>query len=58
MQDRIKESKIFTKINIREGYYKIRMKEGEEWKTAWGSRLGHYEQLVMPFGLINAPASF
>jgi hypothetical protein len=32
MQDRIKGFKIFTKIDIREGYYKIRMKEGEEWK--------------------------
>jgi hypothetical protein len=34
MQDRIKESKIFTKIDIREGYYKIRIKEGKEWKIA------------------------
>jgi hypothetical protein len=33
MQDRIKEFKIFTKIDIREGYYKIRIREGEEWKT-------------------------
>jgi hypothetical protein len=43
MQDRIKESKIFIKINIREGYYKIRIKEGKEWKTVWKLRLGHYE---------------
>jgi hypothetical protein len=34
MQDRIKESKIFTKINIREGYYKIKIKESEKWKIA------------------------
>ena len=33
MQNRIKRSKIFTKIDIREGYYKIRMKEGKKWKT-------------------------
>jgi hypothetical protein len=33
MQDRIKESKIFIKINIREGYYKIKMKENKKWKT-------------------------
>jgi hypothetical protein len=34
MQDRIKGSKIFTKIDIRKGYYKIRIKKNEEWKTA------------------------
>ena len=34
IQDRIKKSKIFTKIDIREKYYKIRIKEGEKWKTA------------------------
>jgi hypothetical protein len=33
MQDRIKGFKIFTKIDIREGYYKIRIKKGKEWKT-------------------------
>jgi hypothetical protein len=43
MQDRIKESKIFLKIDIRERYYKIRMKEDEEWKIAWGLRLRHYK---------------
>jgi hypothetical protein len=34
MQNKIKKSKIFIKINIREGYYKIRIKKSEEWKTA------------------------
>jgi hypothetical protein len=34
MQDRIKGFKIFSKINIREGYYKIRIKESKEWKIA------------------------
>jgi hypothetical protein len=43
MQDRIKGSKIFSKINIRKGYYKIRMKKNKKWKTAWGLRLGHYK---------------
>jgi hypothetical protein len=43
MQDRIKGFKIFIEIDIREGYYKVRMKEGKEWKTVWGFRLGYYE---------------
>jgi hypothetical protein len=58
MQDRIKGFKIFSKIDIREGYYKIRIKKGEKWKIVWGLRLGHYEQLIMPFNLINALTSF
>jgi hypothetical protein len=58
MQDRIKEFKIFLKINIRERYYKIRIKKSEKWKTAWELRLGHYKQFIMPFGLINVSASF
>jgi hypothetical protein len=58
MQDRIRGAKYFTRLDLREAYYKVRMKEGEEWKTAFGSRLGHFEYLVMPFGLTNAPATF
>ena len=57
MQDRIRKAKFFTKLDLRKAYYKIRMKESEKWKTAWGSRLGHYEQLIISFGLTNAPAT-
>ncbi|GAM88161.1 hypothetical protein ANO11243_061920 [Dothideomycetidae sp. 11243] len=58
LQDRLLHAKWFTAIDIRDAYYRIRMKEGEEWKTAFRTRWGLYEYLVMPFGLTNAPASF
>jgi len=58
LQDRLQGMKWFTAIDIREAYYRIRIKQGEEWKTAFRTRYGQYEYCVMPFGLTNAPASF
>ena len=43
MQDKIRKARIFSKFDLREAYYKIKMKKGKEWKIAWGSRLGHYK---------------
>ena len=45
-------------LDIEEAYYRVRMKEGKEWKTAFRTRYGHYEYTVMPFRLKNAPATF
>jgi hypothetical protein len=58
MQDRIKKAKWFTKLDLRNGYYRIRIKKGDEWKTAFESRLRHYKYLIMSFGLINVPVLY
>ena len=58
MFDQLQGAAVFSKLDFRKGYYQLRIRKEDVPKTAFNSRYGHFEFVVMPFGLINAPAAF
>jgi len=58
MLEHLAKGKVFSKLDLRSAYNLVRIKEGDEYKTAFNCKYGHFENLIMPFGLKNAPAIY
>jgi len=58
VKDRVAGAKIFTKLDLKERYHLLRIREGDDWETAIRTRYGHFEYKVMLIGLVMAPATF
>ena len=56
--DRMVGAAVFTKLDLKDTYHRLRIKISDEWKTAFRTRYGHFKYLVIPFRLANAPVTF
>ena len=57
LRNRVAGAMVFTELDLKDGYHLIRIRKGDEWKTAFRTHHGHYEYKVRPFRLVNTPAT-